>query len=71
MCNIPTHSNDCLCVVGISQESITGGRMMLRIIIGLFFMILLGIIAWLIHPIVFFLWIGIPSVGVIYNWKQL
>jgi hypothetical protein len=44
---------------------------MLRIIGGLFFILLVGIITFSIHPILGFLVVVLPIVGVIYNWKDL
>ena len=40
---------------------------MLRIISGLLFITLFGIIAYLIHPILVLVWVGVPIAGVLYN----
>lgn len=43
---------------------------MLRIIGGIIFIILVGIIAYLINPILVLLWVALPIVVVIYNSRR-
>jgi hypothetical protein len=42
----------------------------MRIVGSIIFLILLGIVTFLIHPIAFFVFVVIPIVGVLYNRKK-